>query len=124
MPATLADGAWLAPALVADAAPESAIVQEETFGPVAVVQVADDLEHALVASRTAFRTDSSQSVHTRDAARARAALAAAAVGMVQLGSGPLAVHPRAPFSAWKASGLGPPEHGVWDAAFYARTQAV
>ena len=23
-----------------------------------------------------------------------------------------------------SSGLGPPEHGVWDAAFYARTQAV
>ena len=63
-------------------------------------------------------------MHTRDTdARARA-LAAAEAGIVQLASGPLAVHPRAPFSAWKASGLGPPEHGVWDAAFYTRTQAV
>ena len=27
-------------------------------------------------------------------------------------------------AAWKASGLGPPEHGMWDAWFYTRTQAV
>jgi acyl-CoA reductase-like NAD-dependent aldehyde dehydrogenase len=123
VPASLADGAWLAPALVADAAPESAIVQEETFGPVAVVQVADDLEHALVLANDVPH-GLLQSVHTRDAAARARVLAAAEVGMVQLASGPLAVHPRAPFSAWKASGLGPPEHGVWDAWFYTRTQAI
>jgi acyl-CoA reductase-like NAD-dependent aldehyde dehydrogenase/nicotinamidase-related amidase len=123
VPATLADGAWLAPALVADAGPESAIVQEETFGPVAVVQVADDLEHAI---RLANDVPHGllQSVPTCDAAVRARALAAAEVGMVQLASGPLAVHPRAPFAAWKASGLGPPEHGMWDALFYTRTQAV
>jgi alpha-ketoglutaric semialdehyde dehydrogenase len=122
-PPALADGAWLAPALVADAAPESAIVQEETFGPVAVLQVADGLEHAL-ALANGVQHGLLQSVHTHDATARARALAAAEVGMVQLASGPLAVHPRAPFSAWKASGLGPPEHGLWDAMFYTRTQTI
>jgi 5,5'-dehydrodivanillate O-demethylase len=75
-------------------------------------------------SRTTSAQGLLQSVHTRDAAARARALAAADVGMVQLAAGPLAVHPRAPFSAWKASGLGPPEHGVWDAWFYTRTQAI
>jgi aldehyde dehydrogenase (NAD+) len=123
VPPGLAAGAWLAPALLADAAPASPIVQEETFGPVAVLQVAEDLEAAL-ALANGVPQGLLQSVHTRDAAARARALAAAETGMVQLASGPLAVHPRAPFSAWKASGLGPPEHGVWDAAFYTRVQAV
>jgi acyl-CoA reductase-like NAD-dependent aldehyde dehydrogenase len=50
-------------------------------------------------------------------------LDAAEAGIVQLAPGPLAIHPSAPFSGWKASGLGPPEHGIWDAAFYTRMQA-
>jgi acyl-CoA reductase-like NAD-dependent aldehyde dehydrogenase len=43
---------------------------------------------------------------------------------VQIGPGPLPVHPDAPFGGWKASGFGPPEHGEWDAAFATRPQAV
>jgi alpha-ketoglutaric semialdehyde dehydrogenase len=123
IPAGLADGAWLEPTLLADAHPASRIVQEESFGPIAVLQVAEDLEHAL-----ALANDVPQglvlALHTSDP-RARARLLEAAqAGMVQLARGPLAVHPRAPFSGWKASGLGPPEHGVWDRAFYARTQTL
>ena len=64
------------------------------------------------------------SVHTQDERMRARARDAAEDGILQLAAGPLAVHPRAPFSGWKASGLGPPEHGIWDAAFYARTQAV
>ncbi len=123
IPPGLTDGAWLAPALLIADERNSRIVQEETFGPVAVLQIANDLEDAL-ALANGVPQGLLQSVHTRDAGARARALAAAEVGMVQLSSGPLAVHPRAPFSAWKASGLGPPEHGIWDAAFYTRTQAV
>jgi acyl-CoA reductase-like NAD-dependent aldehyde dehydrogenase/nicotinamidase-related amidase len=123
VPAALAHGAWLAPALLADADPHSRIAQEETFGPVALLQVAGDLEHAL-ALANGVPQGLVMSVHTRDPrARARV-LEAAQAGIVQLSPGPLAVHPRAPFSGWKASGLGPPEHGAWDADFYTRMQAV
>jgi acyl-CoA reductase-like NAD-dependent aldehyde dehydrogenase/nicotinamidase-related amidase len=123
VPRDLAHGAWVAPALLAGIDPRSRIAQEETFGPVAVILPASDLEEAL-AIANGVPQGLVMSVHTRDAqARARV-LEAAQAGIVQLASGPLAVHPRAPFSGWKASGLGPPEHGVWDAAFYTRTQAV
>lgn len=30
----------------------------------------------------------------------------------------------APFGGWKASGIGPPEHGASDREFYMRTQTV
>jgi len=48
----------------------------------------------------------------------------ATVGIVQVGPGPVPVHPDAPFGGWKASGFGPPEHGEWDATFATRPQAV
>jgi acyl-CoA reductase-like NAD-dependent aldehyde dehydrogenase len=60
---------------------------------------------------------------TGDDAARRRVLDEARVGIVQVGAGPLAVHPGAPFGGWKASGFGPPEHGEWDAAFFTRPQA-
>jgi acyl-CoA reductase-like NAD-dependent aldehyde dehydrogenase len=30
----------------------------------------------------------------------------------------------APFGGWKASGIGPPEHGMFDVEFYTRPQTV
>ena len=47
---------------------------------------------------------------------------AAQVGIVQIGAAPPAIHPDAPFGGWKASGIGPPEHGVWDVEFHTRVQ--
>lgn len=122
VPGALAHGAWLEPALVADVDAAHPLAQEESFGPVALVQVADDLDHAL-ALAGGVRHGLLLAVCTGDARALSRILEAAEVGIVQLGAGPLAVHPRAPFSGWKASGLGPPEHGAWDAAFYARAQA-
>jgi acyl-CoA reductase-like NAD-dependent aldehyde dehydrogenase/nicotinamidase-related amidase len=123
VPRGLGHGAWLAPALLADADPASAIVQEESFAPVAVLQVARSLDDAL-ALANGVAHGLVASVHTADpGARARVA-AELQAGIVQLAPGPLRIDPRAPFVGWKASGLGPPEHGVWDAAFYTRTQAV
>jgi acyl-CoA reductase-like NAD-dependent aldehyde dehydrogenase len=30
----------------------------------------------------------------------------------------------APFGGWKASGIGPPEHGIFDLEFFTRPQTV
>jgi acyl-CoA reductase-like NAD-dependent aldehyde dehydrogenase/nicotinamidase-related amidase len=123
VPRGLAHGAWVAPALLADVDARSRIAQEETFGPVAVILPASDLDDALTIANGVAQ-GLVMSLHTRDAKARLRVLEAAQAGIVQLASGPLAVHPKAPFSGWKASGLGPPEHGIWDAAFYARVQAV
>jgi acyl-CoA reductase-like NAD-dependent aldehyde dehydrogenase/nicotinamidase-related amidase len=122
-PSHLAHGAWYAPTLLAVEDRSSAVVQEETFGPVAVVQPARDLADAFAAA-DGVEQGLVMAVCTDQPEARRAVVDAAAVGIVQIGPGPLPVHPDAPFGGWKASGFGPPEHGEWDAAFATRPQAV
>jgi alpha-ketoglutaric semialdehyde dehydrogenase len=123
VPPVSEDGAWLAPTLLADVDPADAIAREETFGPVAVLLKVQDLDEAL-----AVADDVEQglilAVCTADEHARSRVLDEASAGIVQVGAGPLAVHPDAPFGGWKASGMGPPEHGEWDVAFYSRPQAV
>jgi aldehyde dehydrogenase (NAD+) len=115
--------AWFAPTLLLTRDRGSAIVQVETFGPVAVIQPAADLDEAI-----AIANDVEQgllmAILTSDPAARDRALALARVGIVQFGPGMVPVHPDAPFGGWKASGLGPPEHGEWDAQFLTRPQAI
>jgi len=88
-----------------------------------VVQPATDLDDALAAANGVEQGLVMAVCSTDPAVRARVRDAADA-GIVQLGAGPLPVHPDAPFGGWKASGFGPPEHGEWDAWFATRLQAV
>jgi alpha-ketoglutaric semialdehyde dehydrogenase len=122
-PAGEGPGFWYRPTLLADAAPDSAIVRQESFGPVAVIQVAEDLEHAINLCNRVPHGLLAGLVGGDDHARRRFAEAAEA-GILRFDSGPLRLHPQAPFGGWKASGIGPPEHGVWDRAFYTRPQAI
>lgn len=99
------------------------MVQEETFGPVAVLIPAGSLEEAIALANgveqglvAAFAGgDAADRAHFAEAVDA---------GMLQWTPGPLNVHPEAPFGGWKASGIGPPEHGEWDRLFYSRPQAI
>jgi acyl-CoA reductase-like NAD-dependent aldehyde dehydrogenase/nicotinamidase-related amidase len=122
-PPGLEEGCYYAPTVVSDLAPDAHLVREETFGPVAVVQTAEDLESAL-ALVNGVDQGLVASIHTRDPARRARFADAAEAGILQLASGALAVAADAPFGGWKASGIGPPEHGIWDREFYARPQAV
>lgn len=123
VPTTLDGGAWLAPVVVTDVDPMSPVAQEETFGPVAVVLPAVDLDEALSIANGVPQGLVLAVCTTDERARGRV-LDEGRAGIVQVGAGPLPVHPDAPFGGWKASGIGPPEHGQWDAAFYARPVAV
>ncbi|WP_018232959.1 aldehyde dehydrogenase family protein [Thioalkalivibrio thiocyanodenitrificans] len=116
-------GAWYAPTLLYCADNTSRIVQEESFGPIAVIQIADDLEHALALCNGVAHGLVAGLVSERPDARTRF-LGEAQAGILRFGTGPLAIHPEAPFGGWKASQFGPPEHGVWDRQFYTRPQAV
>ena len=114
---------YLEPALVLDAAPESEIVRRETFGPVLVVQRADDFDRALellngvpeglVASLFA----SSEDLRGRFLESARA-------GGLKIGRATADVGVETPFGGWAASGVGPPEHGPGNVEFYTRPQAI
>ena len=122
-PAGQGPGFWYAPTLLADAPPDSTIVREESFGPVAVIQVAENLEHAVSLCNAVPHGLLAGLVGADDHAR-RYFAGAAEAGILRFDNGPLRVHPQAPFGGWKASGIGPPEHGVWDRAFYTRPQAI
>jgi alpha-ketoglutaric semialdehyde dehydrogenase len=75
--------------------------------------IANGVEHGLAAT-----------LYSSSAANGRRFSEAIEAGLVKLTPGPFAIDPSAPFGGWKASGLGPPEHGRWDREFYARPQAL
>jgi len=103
--------------------PASEIVQEETFGPVLVVQPADDFDHALRLSNE-VRQGLVAALFSRSAARQRQFLDEAQAGILKLNLATADADVEAPFGGWKASGIGPPEHGRSNREVYTRTQAV
>jgi alpha-ketoglutaric semialdehyde dehydrogenase len=123
VPDGLAYGDWYAPTLLRVDDPESSVVQEETFGPVLVIQPATTVDEA-IALANGVEQGLLMAVLTSDDDLRRRIIDAAVVGLVQTGPGIVPVHPDAPFGGWKASGVGPPEHGRWDADFLTRPQAV
>jgi alpha-ketoglutaric semialdehyde dehydrogenase len=116
-------GAWYPPTIIACDEPAAEIVQEETFGPVLVVQPADDWDHAmeLVAGvpqgLAAALFSSSAELIERFQREAPA-------GIVKVNRSTADAEVDVPFGGWKASGIGPPEHGRFDRDFYTRPQVV
>jgi aldehyde dehydrogenase (NAD+) len=45
-------------------------------------------------------------------------------GILKINRATADANAEAPFGGWKASGLGPPEHGTSNREFYTRTQSV
>ena len=116
-------GAYLPPRIVPCDDPRAEIVQEETFGPVLVVQTASSFDEALdllngvpqglVAAL--FSDSTGNRARFLDEARA---------GILKIGSATAGVGGETAFAGWKASGVGPAEHGSGDPEFYTRPQAV
>jgi len=122
IPDRMDHGCWLTPAVVRGQGPDSRLAQEESFGPVALVipvrgfehalAVANGVEHGLAATLLTNQLDLRAEFGDRVQA-----------GIVKFTPGPFEIDAAAPFGGWKASGLGPPEHGRWDREFYTRPQA-
>src|SRR5262249_49913952 len=101
--------AWYPPTPVVDAAPGSAIVQEETFGPVLVLQRAGSFDEALALGNGVrqglvaafFGGPGASSERFADEARA---------GILKWNVSTADADADAPFGGWKGSGLGPAEH--------------
>lgn len=116
-------GAFLAPAIVPCDDPSHEIVRHESFGPVLVVQGATDWDHAmeLVNGVPHGLAAALFSAAPEPLERfPREALA----GIVKLNRSTADAGVDVPFGGWRASGIGPPEHGEFDSHFYTRPQAV
>jgi acyl-CoA reductase-like NAD-dependent aldehyde dehydrogenase/nicotinamidase-related amidase len=116
-------GAYLAPAIVGCDEPGHALVQEESMAPVLVVQRARDFDEAL-ALCNGVRHGLIASLFSASPARQEQFLAEARAGMLKLNSATAGVDVTLPFGGWKASGLGPPEHGEADVTAYTRLQTL
>ena len=97
-------GYFYAPTLLADAKPGMAVFDEETFGPVAALIVARDIDEAItLANRSAYGLGAS--VWTRDTAMAARIAEQLDAGMVFI-NGIVKSDPRLPFGGIKRSGYG------------------
>jgi acyl-CoA reductase-like NAD-dependent aldehyde dehydrogenase len=120
---TPAGGAWLSPAIICCDDPNQEVVQEETFGPVLVVQRAKDWEEAIslcngVEQGLAAALFSSSEALIQDFLRR------AKAGILKINTSTADAAVDLPFGGWKASGIGPPEHGPANREFFTRMQAI
>ncbi|GAA2898162.1 NAD-dependent succinate-semialdehyde dehydrogenase [Pseudonocardia halophobica] len=97
-------GYFYPPTVLTDVAPDSALCATEIFGPVAAIQVFDDVDDA-IARANATEWGLVGYVFTRDVDRALAVSEALEVGMVGLNVGVVS-NPALPFGGVKQSGLG------------------
>lgn len=117
------DGTFVPAALVEEAPQDSEMVQEETFGPVLVLQVARDWEHALelangVKQGLVAALFSAQDTRWEDFQRRMRA------GVLKRGVSTAGPVPGGPFGGWKHSGWGGAEHAEADCLFFTRLQTI
>jgi acyl-CoA reductase-like NAD-dependent aldehyde dehydrogenase len=124
-PAVRADprGAYVPPALVVCDNPQAEAVQEESFGPLLVIQPADSWDHALQLC-DGVRQGLVAALWSGAPDRQREFLDRVRVGMAKLNQSTAGATAAAPFGGWKHSGAGPFEHGLADLEFYTRLQSV
>ncbi len=121
--AWLKAGAYAQPIIACCDNPSHPLVQEETMSPLLVVQRAKDFNHALTLSN-GVRHGLIASLFSRSTDLQKQFLEKAQAGVLKFNSSTAGVDITLPFGGWKASGLGPPEHGDGDGEFYTRMQAV
>jgi acyl-CoA reductase-like NAD-dependent aldehyde dehydrogenase len=104
IPAGLAAGAFLEPAIFADVFPQMRIAQEEIFGPVVCV-IPFDTEAEAIAIANDSLYGLSGSIWTQDISRALRVAKAIETGVLSINTGH-SVHLEAPFGGVKHSGIG------------------
>jgi acyl-CoA reductase-like NAD-dependent aldehyde dehydrogenase len=111
------------PTIIEGASPDSEIVQNESFGPILVLQRESTFEAALTRSN-GVREGLVASLFSSDETLHNEFLDTAEAGVLKLNASTADVGVDAPFGGWKNSGLGPPEHGFANREFYTRIQTI
>jgi aldehyde dehydrogenase (NAD+) len=96
-------GFFVAPTVIADVDPDSALAQEEVFGPVLAVIPVDDDDHAVAVANNS-RYGLAGAVWSGDEERALRVARRLRTGAVDINGAPF--NPLAPFGGYKQSGLG------------------
>ncbi|HET9603223.1 MAG TPA: aldehyde dehydrogenase family protein [Gemmatimonadales bacterium] len=121
--APLVRGNFLKPAVVTDVSPDSAMAQDELFGPVLAAFTAANLDEAIgLANHTRYGL--SASLFTRDIGAALEYIRRIEVGLVRVNGDTTGVDPHAPFGGVKASSSGSREQGSAAREFYTEIRTV
>ncbi|MER7441395.1 aldehyde dehydrogenase family protein [Micromonospora avicenniae] len=113
-------GWFVAPTVIADVDPDSALAQEEVFGPVLAVIPVDDEDHAVAVANNS-RYGLAGAVWSADEERAVRVARRMRTGAVDVNGAPF--NPLAPFGGYKQSGLGR-ELGRHGLAEFLQTKAI
>ena len=115
--------AFYPPTVIRRDDPRHELVQEETFGPLMVLQPASDFDHAMKLCN-GVQYGLVAALFSKSLERRTQFLNDAQAGILKINSATSDADAEAPFGGWKASGDGPPEHGRSNREIYTRTQAV
>jgi len=115
--------AWLEPTIVCCDDPGAEIVQEETFGPVLVVQQAGDWDQA-ISLCNGVKQGLAAAIFTTSPKRIEDFLRRTRAGILKINASTANAAVDLPFGGWKASGIGPAEHGPANREFFTRMQSI
>jgi aldehyde dehydrogenase (NAD+) len=116
-------GFFLPPIVLRGVAADSALAQQELFGPVLAAFAADDLDHAIaLANGTQYGL--SASLFTRDLRAALHYIDRIEAGLVRVNGDTTGVDPHAPFGGMKGSSSGSREQGPAAREFYTEIKTV
>jgi acyl-CoA reductase-like NAD-dependent aldehyde dehydrogenase/nicotinamidase-related amidase len=120
---TPGNGCWVAPTLLADLPPGHPLLAREIFGPLAAIIRVPDLPSA-IAAHNATDMGLLGALFSQDEQSRAQFLEEAQAGILSLNRARPPFAAEGPFTGWKASGYGPPEHGRWNRDLYTRAQAI
>jgi acyl-CoA reductase-like NAD-dependent aldehyde dehydrogenase len=116
-------GCFAAPTVLAGVRPDSALMRDEIFGPVLVVQEVDGFEEALTAANdTEFGLSSA--LFTKDIATAMDFIKRTQSGLVHINRETASVEPHVPFGGLKGSSSMSREQGKAARLFFTTTKTV
>ena len=116
-------GYYVAPTLFTDVTPEMRIAQEEVFGPVLAVMIANDFEDALRLANC-VRFGLSASLVSRDLTRVHQFINRIEAGLITVNLPTAGVEYQLPFGGTKQSSFGMREQGPLALDFYTETRTV
>lgn len=116
-------GCWVEPTLLTGLPANHPLLTREVFGPLAALVRVPDLAGA-IAAHNATGMGLLGALFSQDERSVADFLAGAEAGMLSINRARPPFAAEGPFTGWKASGHGPPEHGRWNRDFYTRAQAV
>jgi len=116
-------GYWVTPTILKVNQSTLDIVQRETFGPVVIIQISMNFEHALLLANSVSQGLVSCIVGG-SADQIEVFKLRVEAGILKVGITSSGIDVSAPFSGWKESSIGVPEHGRWDKEFYSRVQVI